>query len=401
MNIAIIGAGAAGCFAAANIDIKKHYVQLFEKTHRALQKVRISGGGRCNLTHHCFDVDTLTKSYPRGARLMRKTLYRFGPADTIEWFNSRGVATYAEKDGRVFPASNSSQSIVDCLLKPIHRHIQYQKELIELTHKDQQFKLLFSDHTSFVADKVLIASGGFQKPSQYKWLQALGHSFENPVPSLFTFHIQQSELTHLKGISIPQVTLRMAGTSIMQSGPILITHQGLSGPSVLRLSAWAARESHQRNYHFDILINWLGDATETDVRNILKANRQSSGKQQVSHHNPFQLPRRFWDYILHAIDMPPATKWGEMPALHQNRMVEKLIRDVYSVAGKNTFKEEFVTCGGIKIKEIDPESMQSRIIKGLFFAGEIMDVDGLTGGFNFQHAWSSGWIAAQGIQYTP
>ncbi|MCZ2444464.1 MAG: NAD(P)/FAD-dependent oxidoreductase [Flavobacteriales bacterium] len=398
MKIAIIGAGAAGCFAAANIDSEKHHVQLFEKSRRALQKVHISGGGRCNLTNYCFNVDELITHYPRGKHFLRRTLHRFSPAQTMQWFEDRGVKLKVEKDGRVFPASNSSQTIIDCLLKNIESFIQYEKELTAVAYVDQHFILHFSDKTSAEADRLLIAPGGFQKATQYAWLEKLGHGFENPVPSLFTFNIPHHPLLQLQGVSLPNVCIHLVQSRFTQSGPVLITHWGMSGPAVLRLSAWAAKEISQLNYQFDISVNWLNDMTESQLRAMISKMRAKAGKQHVIRHNPFLFPCKFWKYLCVMANITDQMKWGEIPGMAQNELIDKILRDKYTIDGKTTFKEEFVTCGGIKLNEINPATMESRLVPGLFFAGEIMDIDGVTGGFNFQHAWSSGWIASHAMQ---
>lgn len=400
-QIAIIGAGAAGCFAAANIPYTNGVVvTVFEKTGKVMQKVKASGGGRCNTTHSLFDIPELVTRYPRGKQLLKKTLYRFGPADTIDWFRKRGVQLKAEADGRMFPVTDDSQTIIDCIWQQMMQNnvqVKYHKSIERIERYDDKLLLHFADGTTFPADKVLIACGGFPKPDQYKWLTATGHSIQSPVPSLFTFNMPKHPVTQLMGVSVPDATIRITGTKLTEHGPLLITHWGMSGPAVLRTSAWAARELSECNYDFNIQINWLTDVSEEDLRIQLADVRKELGKQLVWHKNPFNLPRRLWEYQLQQAGIGEDVKWGELPAAAQNKMIQFLIRDAYDVKGKTTFKEEFVTCGGIKLSEIDPQTMESRILKGLYFAGEILDVDGITGGFNFQHAWSSGYIAAQSM----
>ena len=402
MKIAIIGAGAAGCFAAANIPYQQGVeVAVFEKTGKILQKVKVSGGGRCNVTHECFDIPELLTCYPRGKQLLRKSLYLFGPQQTIEWFEQRGVKLKTEPDGRMFPVTDDSQTIIDCIWQEMMRNkvqVFYHKSVTKIEKSPSGgLGVHFSDTSIYSADAVLIATGGFPKAEQYNWITALGHTIQSPVPSLFTFNIPKHPITELMGLSVPNTTVKIAGTKIAQQGPLLITHWGISGPAVLKTSAIAARELADRHYEFQISVNWLGDVTETDMRQILVDLRKEQGSQFIQNKNPFNLPRRLWEYQLKQCGIKENTRWGELPANSQNKLIEHLVRDVYTVKGKTTFKEEFVTCGGVTLSEINPQTMQSRIVPGLYFAGEIMDVDGITGGYNFQHAWSSGWIAAQAM----
>lgn len=398
-RIAIIGAGAAGCFAAANIPYSAdREVIVFEKTGKALQKVKVSGGGRCNTTHACFDIPELVNRYPRGKQLLKKSLYQFGPQDTINWFGKRGVQLKEEADGRMFPVTDSSQTIIDCIWQEMMRNkvqVLYHKGIDSIEKTANSFILHFTDKSTYEADKVLVACGGFPKTEQYKWLLELGHTIQTPAPSLFTFNIPKHPITELMGVSVPDATVKVNGTKITEHGPLLITHWGLSGPAVLRTSAWAARELQERNYEFTIQINWLLDVKENELKEEIAQIRKELGKQLVQFKNPFNLPRRLWEYQLQQCGIKEETKWGELPAAAQNKLIEALIRDTYHIKGKTTFKEEFVTCGGITLSEIDPQTMQSRVVPGLYFAGEIMDVDGITGGFNFQHAWSSSYIAAK------
>jgi len=400
-KIAIIGAGAAGCFAAANIPYSPdREVVVFEKTGKALQKVKASGGGRCNTTHALFDVPELVTRYPRGKQLLKKTLYRFTPQDTIDWFGKRGVRLKVEADGRMFPITDDSQTIIDCIWQQMMNNrvkVMYHKAVDKLEQTDGKWHLNFADGSVYVADKLLIACGGFAKAEQYKWLTDLGHSFMPPVPSLFTFNMPKHPITQLMGVAVQGVTLKVSGAKIVEHGPLLITHWGFSGPVVLRISAWAARELNERNYDFNIIVNWLGETNEAELKETIAELRKDQGKQFVHHKNPFDLPKRFWEYQLEQCGVGEDIRWGELPAAAQNKLIEKLIRDTYSIKGKTTFKEEFVTCGGIKTAEIDPQTMESRVALGIYFAGEILDVDGITGGFNFQHAWSSGYIAAESM----
>ena len=402
MNIAIIGAGAAGCFAAANIPYYNGVeVALFEKTGKVLQKVKVSGGGRCNVTHECFDVPELITRYPRGKQLLRKSLYQFGPQQTIDWFQARGVQLKTEDDGRMFPVTDDSQTIIDCLWQEMMRNkvkVYYHKSVNSIEKEDERFVIRFADASTYTADKVIIATGAFPKAEQYKWMeQSTGHTVNPPVPSLFTFNMPKHPITELMGVSVPNATIKIAGTKITERGPLLITHWGMSGPAVLKTSAYAARELHARNYEFQVLINWLDKVNDAELRETIFDLRKEQGKQFVWQKNPFGLPKRLWEFITQQCGVKDDVRWGDLPAAAQNKLIEHLLRDAYNVKGKTTFKEEFVTCGGINLPEIDPQTMESRVMHGLYFAGEIIDADGITGGYNFQHAWSSGWIAAQHI----
>jgi len=401
MKIAIIGGGAAGCFAAANMSLRKgQEVVLFEKTAKVLQKVKVSGGGRCNVTHDCFEVPELLTRYPRGKQLLRKSLYQFTPQSTIDWFEQRGVKLKTEDDGRIFPVTDDSQTIIDCIWQEMMRNkteVRYHKSVASIKKENGKLTIHFSDTSSYVADAVLIATGGFPKAEQYKWLTDLGHTIQSPVPSLFTFNMPKHPITELMGVSVPDATIKIQGTKIVQHGPLLITHWGMSGPAVLKTSAVAARELADRNYEYNIIINWLDEVTDADLKEKIFDLRKEQGKQLVQHKNPFNLPKRLWEYMLAQCGIKEDVRWGDLTAAAQNKLTERLLRDIYPVKGKTTFKDEFVTCGGINLSEIDPQTMQSRVVPGLYFAGEIMDVDGITGGYNFQNAWSSGWIAAQNM----
>ena len=401
MKIAIIGAGAAGCFAAANLPpLPGVEVTLFEKTAKALQKVKVSGGGRCNVTHECFDIPELITRYPRGKQLLRRSLHRFGPQHTIDWFAHRGVQLKTEPDGRMFPVTDDSQTIIDCLWQEMMKNkvqVLFHRSVVAVKREGDRFIIHFSDTSVHSCDAVLIATGGFPKADQYGWLTALGHSIQSPVPSLFTFNMPKHPITELMGVAVPMATVKIAGTKIVQQGPLLITHWGMSGPAVLKTSAVAARELADRNYDFRFVVNWLNDMDDNSVKDLIAQLRREQGRQLVYSKNPFELPRRLWEYMVQQCGIKEDTRWGDLPATAQNKLIEHLVRNTYEVKGKTTFKEEFVTCGGIDLSEIDPQTMQSRKVPGIYFAGEILDADGITGGYNFQHAWSSGWIAAHAM----
>ena len=402
LRIAIIGAGASGCFAAANIPFREDQeVVVFEKGSKQMQKVKVSGGGRCNVTHACFEIPELVKRYPRGQSFLKKSLYNFSPEHTIEWFAKRGAKIKQEQDGRMFPDTDDSQTIIDCIWTEMMRQqvqVRYRKgvQMIEKTEAGS-FQLMFEDGSEYIADKVLLATGSILKPDQFAWLKALGHEIEPPAPSLFTFNLPGNPITQLMGVSVPLVTVKITGSKFSQQGPILITHWGLSGPAVLRTSAWAAKWLQEKDYQFTILVNWLHDVSEADLREQLKEIRQQNGKGLVQHKNPFELPKRLWEFLLARAGIGEEVRWGELPATAQNKLVTALVQDSYTVKGKTTFKEEFVTCGGVTLSGINPQTMESRTVPGLYFAGEAMDVDGITGGYNFQHAWCSGFIAAKSM----
>ncbi len=400
-ELIVIGGGAAGFFCAVNAArMNPHMVvTIIEKSNKLLAKVKVSGGGRCNTTHACFDIPELTKKYPRGQNFVKKTFHWFNTANTIEWFAERGVQLKTEADGRMFPTTNHSQTIIDCLLKEAEKYkvrIVMQTEVIAVTAALNKFELQ-TPNAKRQADYLCIASGGYPKSAMFDWLRALGHSVEEPVPSLFTFNMPGNRITELMGVSVDRAVVKVAGTKLVEEGPLLITHWGMSGPVILRLSAWGARQLQQLNYHFTIMVNWLPDYNEQDLRNSWSSFRDEYASQKTGGKNPFGLPARLWQYLLACSDINSDTRWSELPARDQNKLIRNLVAQEFAVKGKTTFKEEFVTCGGIRLSEIDPNSMQSRIQPGIYFAGEIMDVDGITGGFNFQHAWTSGWIAAKSI----
>lgn len=406
-KLVVVGGGAAGFFCAVNASLQNSdlEVTLIEKSNKLLSKVRVSGGGRCNVTHACYSISEMIKKYPRGEKFLKQAFHHFFTSDTIHWFEERNVKLKTESDGRMFPESNSSETIINCLLQEANKNkitILINREIVKINHISfgegkNQFQLFSKDGTVFKADFLCIACGGFHKPQQYNWLAQLGHSFESPVPSLFTFNIPKNPVSALMGISVENVQVKINGTKFSQSGPILITHWGFSGPAILKLSAFAAKELSNKNYDFSILINWLKDYHENSLLEKLKLIRHELAPKKIINKNPFNLPQRLWEYHLQQCEVNAEIRWADLPAKQQNNLAKQLCAQQFHVKGKTTFKEEFVTAGGIKLNEIDANTMQSKIVPNLFFAGEIMDVDGITGGFNFQHAWTSGWIAARSI----
>lgn len=424
-QLIVIGGGAAGFFCAVNAA-RLHpglKVLLLEKSSKVLSKVKVSGGGRCNVTHQCDSISEMMKKYPRGGNFVKKAFHHFFTTDTIHWFRERGVELKAEADNRMFPVTNSSQTIIDCLIAELNRYeveLWMNTDIKEIlvnndfpatnedaagratgnpgapqTRQVPRFQLKAADGKVFEADAVCVACGGFPKSSMFGWLRQLGHSIEEPVPSLFTFNMPGNPITALMGVSVPEAQVRITGSKLNASGPLLITHWGMSGPAILKLSAWGARELAAVEYHFTAVVNWVPAFNENSMRDEIQHLRFEQASQKIGHRNPFQLPQRLWDYLLQQSAISPDARWADLPAKEQNKLIKNLCAQEHTVKGKTTFKEEFVTAGGIRLSEVDASTMQSKLTPGLYFAGEILDVDGITGGFNFQHAWTSGFIAAQ------
>ena len=395
-KVAVIGGGAAGFFAA--LSAAKHHpsarVVLFEKTAKLLSKVKISGGGRCNVTHHCFSPSALSKHYPRGGKQLKKAFGTFQASDTVAWFESRGVALKTEGDGRMFPVTDSSQTIIDCLVREANRHgieVRLQSPVREITPLAPGGFTLNGERF----DRVVVATGGSPKREGLAWLEALGHTIADPVPSLFTFNMPGSDITDLMGVVIPDALVRIQGTKLAQQGPVLVTHWGMSGPAVLKLSAWGARELAARGYEFSVQVNWIGITNEAEVTSAIDEAMPGIRKKKVVNACPFELPKKFWAFLLARAEVPANAVWLDLGKKAKNKLVNTLLNDVYEVRGKTTFKEEFVTCGGVVLGEVDFGTMQSRVVPGLYFAGEVLDVDGVTGGFNFQAAWTTGFVAGR------
>jgi predicted Rossmann fold flavoprotein len=400
MRVAVIGGGAAGFFAA--ISAARHHpqahVQLFEKSGKLLAKVRVSGGGRCNVTHHCMVNKKLAAHYPRGERFLRKAFERFTVKDTIAWFAAEGVQLKTEPDGRMFPVTDDSGTIIHSL------HTAATNARVEIVQQgvssctprpEGGFLLGLADGAQTAVDKVIVATGGHPKPEAYAWLSALGHAIVPPVPSLFTFNMPDNPIRELMGVVADPVRARIAGADLESTGPLLITHWGMSGPAILKLSAWGARLIHDMRYTFTLQVNWLGGHNEEHVRRTLAEATEEFGRKLLVNTDPFHLPKRLWHYLLNRAEIPADRKLAELLKKERNRLVDLLTNDRHPVNGKTTFKEEFVTAGGVALDEVDPESLQSRIVPGLYFAGEVLDIDGITGGFNFQAAWTTGHIAGR------
>lgn len=401
LRVVVAGGGAAGFFAAiaAAESCTTADVTLLEKTPHLLAKVRISGGGRCNVTHACFDVRELATRYPRGGRALIGPLTRFGPSETIEWFESRGVALKTEADGRMFPVSDSSQSIIDCLNGAAQRAGVMIRVGVgvdaAVRNESGEFALGLSDGTTMLCDRFLWAGGGC-RPGSHPAV-GLGHSLVAPVPSLFTFQIDEPWLKTLPGVAVDPVKASVSVARRTESGPLLITHGGVSGPVVLRLSAWGARELHEVGYRFEVEINWLASASHEDVMREIQNRRVTSGAQTVLRARWSPLPARLWEQLVALADIAPDMRWSKLSREASVRLAKCLTKTTLTVSGKSTNKEEFVTCGGIPLDEVRFKTMESRLVPGLYFAGEALDIDGITGGFNFQSAWTTGWTAGRAM----
>lgn len=398
-KIVVIGGGAAGFFAAitaAEADPSAD-VTVYEKGNAFLTKVKISGGGRCNVTHACFDPALLSKNYPRGSRELRAAFHRWQPQDTVAWFAERGVELKTEADGRMFPVTDSSQTIIDCFLKAARDASVAMKlgtSVKELrADPDGSFSLLLSDGETIRADKVCITSGSLKASSLTSAIELLGHKIAPLVPSLFAFNIPDKRLEGLAGLSVQEACVKVLPKSPVQTGPVLITHRGLSGPAILRLSAWEARRFAEQGYEVEISVNWLGKTQAAELRETFASHRAESGKSLVKNKVPANIPRRLWERLLESSGITQETQWSQLPKDKETALILELTDSRFQVKGKTTNKDEFVTCGGVQLKEIDFRSMESRIVPGLYFAGECLDIDGITGGFNFQAAWTGGRIA--------
>ncbi|WP_445715538.1 NAD(P)/FAD-dependent oxidoreductase [Flavobacterium sp.] len=397
-DIIIIGGGAAGFFTAINIVEKNPNlkVAILERGKSVLEKVRISGGGRCNVTHACFVPNDLVKFYPRGEKELKGPFHQFCSGDTIEWFEKHGVELKIEDDGRMFPVSNSSQTIIDCFLKATQKlkiDILTGHSVQELYQGNDYWKITTNQEV-FSCQKVIMATGS--NPKMWELLQNLGHSIIEPVPSLFTFNIKDARIKDLMGLST-LASVKVKKSKLQASGPLLITHWGMSGPGILRLSAWGARELADKKYQFAIQVNWLNETDFEEAIDLLKNIKEDNSKKLVSKYAHFDLPKRLWENLVKAAGISEETKWADVNKKQLNTLAEQLTNAEFQVNGKSTFKEEFVTAGGIDLKEVNFKTMQSKILPNLFFAGEILNIDAITGGFNFQNAWTGGFIVANAI----
>ncbi|MEM9155383.1 MAG: NAD(P)/FAD-dependent oxidoreductase [Cyanobacteria bacterium P01_F01_bin.33] len=409
LHAIVIGGGAAGFFGAiacARANPRSRVVVL-EATRNVLTKVLISGGGRCNVTHACFEAAQLIQSYPRGSKALRGPFSRFQPRDTVAWFAERGVQLKTEADGRMFPTTDDSATVADCLVRTARKvgvHLRTRAAVATVTRADARFHLQLKSGETETCDRLLLATGSNR--TGYAIARSLGHVMQSPVPSLFTFTIRDRALTALAGTSAAavEVTLQADRTQLKQTGPLLVTHWGVSGPAVLKLSAWGARILHDCRYQADLRVNWLphwnGEQVRQEVLGMVAAHpKKSVGSGWLSHDRRAvaNLPRRLWKYLVVKAGLDPASRWNEVSKKQIHRLVTTLTCSQWEIAGKGAFKEEFVTCGGVDLSEVQMKTLASRICPGLYFAGEILDIDGVTGGFNFQNAWTTGWLAGRAM----
>ena len=403
-HLVVVGGGAAGFFCAINAAINNSNlkVTILEKSSKVLSKVKVSGGGRCNVTNVQQDIIELSKCYPRGEKFLKKAFHWFNTKNTLEWFSKRGITILAESDGRMFPSTNTSQTIIDCFMGEVNRlgiEIRYFTNVTKIQQVELDGCKLFkvgNDEYTINADFLTIATGGFIKEKP-EWVKSLQLKVIDPLPSLFTFNIPNHPITTLMGVSMKNVAVKIAASNYLQKGDILITHWGLSGPAVLKLSAYAAILLAEKKYEFDVMVNWIGINNVQEINDIIEDQRFSDGKKKVILSKPFDMPTRLWTFLVQQSKIGEETNWADLKSEHKNKLIQNLHAYTLKVSGKTTFKEEFVTCGGIDLAEIDVNTMQSKNIPALFFCGEALNIDGITGGFNFQNAWTTGWIAAREI----
>lgn len=402
----MVGGGAAGFFGAlackaADPSLR---VTILEATAHPLAKVRVSGGGRCNVTNACFEPRRLADHYPRGGRELLGPLTRFGPRETVEWFESRDVQLKAETDGRMFPVTDDSATVVDCLMRTCSEtgvELVTRCGVRDITRTRTGFAAALTHGEMISAGRVLLATGGNRGSAGLTIAAAMGHAIEPPVPSLFTFHCDDPLLRGLEGLSVAAAAVRVPGTRLATDGPVLVTHWGLSGPAILKLSAWGARELHAVGYKFAICVNWVAGVTADEVARTLADYRHAHQKRHAATANPFGLPARLWDRLVAAAGVASTATWATVSNTSLRRLGERVGASEFTIVGKSMNKEEFVTCGGVRLREVDFKTMESRLVPGLHFAGEVLDVDGVTGGFNFQAAWTTGWHAGLAMARTP
>jgi len=401
-RVAIAGGGAAGFFGAITCaeSIPDGRVTIFEKSPELLAKVTISGGGRCNVTHACFEPDRLAEHYPRGRRELLGPFHRWQPRDTVRWFEERGVQLKTEPDGRMFPVTDKSTTITDCLIHEARVsgvEIQTGKDLAGVNPQGRRFQLRFSDGSERVCDRLLVATGGNQNSRVFQIIEKLGHTIKKLQPSLFSFNCADPRLKDLTGISVADAEVSVAGTSLKQRGPLLVTHWGLSGPAILKISAWGAPLLYELNYQFTVQISWVPGARDAEVRDRLAECRAQHPRKIVGHFNPWSIPSRLWAAITRHAGIGEDVIWNQLSRGQTDALVRDVLRTEFVIDGKSMNKDEFVTCGGVSLDEVDFKTMQSRKCPGLYFAGEVLDIDGVTGGFNFQSAWTTGWIAGKSM----
>ncbi len=401
MKVAVIGGGAAGFFSA--IHAKENHphatVYILEKTSKVLAKVKISGGGRCNVTNACTSIKELVAAYPRGGKFLKPLLTQFSTSETRDWFESRGVPLMVQEDQCIFPVSQDSQSIIDCLFSEVNRlgvEIKYKCPVKKIKKQGEEFYLSIAKEIDpFIVDKVIVATGGSPKLSGLDWLRELGHTIEHPVPSLFTFNMPEEYITTLMGVVVNPAKVSIQGTKLSSDGPLLITHWGMSGPAILKMSSIGARIMSELEYTCIAQVNWVNIKSNEQVADNIKGIINKHPKKQLSNIRPYELPNRLWSYLIARTKLTDEKPWGELGKKGINAITRVLCNDEYQVNGKTTFKEEFVTCGGVSLSSINSKTMESTVVPGLYFTGEVMDIDGITGGYNFQAAWTTAYFAGK------
>ena len=401
-HLVVIGGGASGFFCAINAatNDKNLKVTILEKSSKVLSKVKVSGGGRCNVTNVQQDIVALSRCYPRGEKFVKKAFHWFNTKDTLEWFNARGISIVAEADGRMFPSTNTSQTIIDCFLKEakaLDIDIRYQANVKTIHQAEQNtFTIGINDAETIHANYVCIASGGFTN-QQPDWASSLNLKIAPPLPSLFTFNIPNHPITGLMGVSVKDITVKINGSKYAQTGDLLITHWGLSGPAVLKLSAYAAELLSEKKYTFEVQVNWIGISNVQEITELMDNQRYTDGRKKIMQTKLFEMPNRLWTFLVEQSKINEDTNWADLKSEQKNKLIQNLHAYTLKVNGKTTFKEEFVTCGGIDLSTVDVNTMHAKDIPGLYFCGEALNIDGITGGYNFQNAWTTGWIAAKAI----
>ena len=399
MKVIVIGGGAAGFFAAINIAEKHpdYQVSILEKTSRLLTKVKVSGGGRCNVTNARSNPSELVKFYPRGSKKLHSVFKQFTTSDMVSWLEQRSVETKSEEDHRMFPISDSSHTVIDCFISETKKYgirILQNHAVSSLSFENDKWKVI-TDSEPFTADKVVVATGS--SPAFWKVLEKTGLKVTSIVPSLFTFNIKDERIKDLQGISFHEVRVKVTGSKLEDTGPMLITHWGLSGPAILKLSSWGAYVLEEKNYQFEILINFTGSFKHDEAKGNFLQYRTSNPKRKVVKYPLFNIPKRFWERITSYCGIGDETSYAELSKKQINKLMEELVQGRYSVTGKSTFKDEFVTAGGVSLTEINLNSFEAKKFPGLFLAGEVLDIDALTGGFNFQACWSASWIISENV----
>jgi predicted Rossmann fold flavoprotein len=401
-DLVVVGGGAAGFFGAIQAAEMRQGLKILilEKSNKVLSKVRISGGGRCNVTHACFNPIKLSHHYPRGEKQMQQVFKTYDTTQVIEWFKAKGVLLKEEEDGRMFPVSDSSQTIIDCFMKEALRlkiKIEMGEAVARVGLDKKTFEISCLSGKQIFTNNILVATGGSPNIQSYDWIAALGHKVIRPIPSLFTFNDSEKKFQDLMGVSAQNAEIKIAGTKFSETGPILITHWGLSGPAVIKLSAWAAQHLHQVNYNFTVLVSWIGPVKEQELRDQLTAYKNTRVKLKIVTNPLFSIPQRLWSRLCELASIAQDKTWGELPQKNMNRLMEFIMRCAFEIKGKTTFKEEFVTCGGVDLAEVNLQTMESKKTQNVYFAGEVLNVDGETGGFNFQAAWSTSYVVAKSI----